>query len=723
MGNVQQDSASLVHQLRDLWESPRGTVLRIEALAMVAIALSFFLAVFGSCRRWSNRWVLQKGFWAANSLSLSLGTYSIGLMQSSSVKSEMYPVWGVSLLTIFGCVDPITSYSLDYNSQLWQIIYKICLYCGYVLLMSMSTISNQIGNAAVGVLSAVAFIKAFHRSLALVMPIGIKYKTKKIADHMSSVLWDDSYRTEDLYGYPYVLDWYIGKDRYKTPITIEEIWQCKDYHVSNCRDVCLSYSLSNLLQRRYFGFHCAESENHMTHDFVFKGLFHKRDDGVLDYKRAFKVIEVELAFVYDTFFTSNTFLRFNQAEAASIWSFASVIGICFVGVMTLNSSMRSTGRNSGRTIVVGTTKADLIITLVILVSLALVQLLQFIRCWTSNWARVAFAYSYIKNEEKGNKWINPWMGLKAHLTRITCFDSYLWQNKLGQYSFVDALSRRKSYLLRPSRFRGYLCLMFGLHYLAKVLRDMLYRETGHAIELHDDVKESIAEFLYKNGNHIRTDGSTFLDESGLGSTTIPIILRKWSDVKDISNILVWHIGTCYCELAQRQNGFFRCFQKDNGYLLNEEERKYHGVATALSKYYAYLLVSAPQLVLEDVNHGETTCRELRSSAGLCLSSRKRNKLEAMNSFVEYATPDDGLFSQGVELGKQLNGMSRCWKIAADFWIEALLYAAPSDSNVEEHVRHLSKGGEFITHLWALLSHAGILSKKEAGQRRGGEAIV
>lgn len=97
MGSVEQllggnaTSITLLHyQLIDLWRSPRGTVLRIEALALVAIALSFFLAIFGSCRRWSNRWIIQKGFMAAQVLSISLGTHSIGIMQSSSVKSEMY---------------------------------------------------------------------------------------------------------------------------------------------------------------------------------------------------------------------------------------------------------------------------------------------------------------------------------------------------------------------------------------------------------------------------------------------------------------------------------------------------------------------------------------------------------------------------------------------------------------------------------------------------------
>jgi hypothetical protein len=95
-GNITATSATLSHQLRDLWKSPRGTLVRIEALALLAIALSFFLAAFGSCRRWSGHWIVQKGVLAANVVSLSLGTYSIGLMQSSPVKSEVYPIWAVS---------------------------------------------------------------------------------------------------------------------------------------------------------------------------------------------------------------------------------------------------------------------------------------------------------------------------------------------------------------------------------------------------------------------------------------------------------------------------------------------------------------------------------------------------------------------------------------------------------------------------------------------------
>jgi hypothetical protein len=44
-----------------------------------------------------------------------------------------------------------------------------------------------------------------------------------------------------------------------------------------------------------------------------------------------------------------------------------------------------------------------------------------------------------------------------------------------------------------------------------------------------------------------------------------------------------------------------------------------------------------------------------------------------------------------------------WEVLARLWVQTLLYAAPY-GDVEAHRQHLSQGGEFITHLWALLYH-------------------
>ncbi|PUZ68233.1 hypothetical protein GQ55_2G009100 [Panicum hallii var. hallii] len=47
-----------------------------------------------------------------------------------------------------------------------------------------------------------------------------------------------------------------------------------------------------------------------------------------------------------------------------------------------------------------------------------------------------------------------------------------------------------------------------------------------------------------------------------------------------------------------------------------------------------------------------------------------------------------------------------WEVLALLWVQTLLYAAPY-GDVRAHLQRLSQGGEFITHLWALLYHIGI----------------
>lgn len=72
--------------------------------------------------------------------------------------------------------------------------------------------------------------------------------------------------------------------------------------ISRLKDACLSFGLFHLVVRRYFGYNCPESKLDKTRDLVLHGLLRTEQD----YRRAFQVIEVvelELAFLHDFFFT------------------------------------------------------------------------------------------------------------------------------------------------------------------------------------------------------------------------------------------------------------------------------------------------------------------------------------------------------------------------------------------------------------------------------------
>ncbi|KAG2550063.1 hypothetical protein PVAP13_9KG242100 [Panicum virgatum] len=138
------------------------------------------------------------------------------------------------------------------------------------------------------------------------------------------------------------------------------------------------------------------------------------------------------------------------------------------------------------------------------------------------------------------------------------------------------------------------------------------------------------------------------------------------------------------------------------------------VAMTLSQYCAYLIIYAPQLL--PGHKGDTSC--LLSAAAHEAASflkdkgNEQGRHEAMRSME----PDQQtIFGSGIKLGKQLQDIipddTRRWKVIADFWSELMLYLALSD-NIKGHIEQLAQGGEFITHLWALLYHAGIAKRED-----------
>ncbi|CAN6342732.1 unnamed protein product [Urochloa humidicola] len=778
-------STTSMHHLRDTWKSPKGTIIRIQALAVFAIIVTFFLLLFGSCRRWSSRWIVQKGFLAAHVLSLSVGTYSIGIMQSSSVRSEMYPVWTVSLFTIFGCIDPVTTYNgLDYKGPLSKVVYGICLHCGYVLLMSISTISSAVGNTAIGILSAITFMKGFHRSMALVQQRRMRNMVEGLDDNYLGqtclLKYDystdlesirDESRTRRL-----VVDFSTGTgttDSYYVRLNdVDELLREKKDELPrekkdelpreirdellSCYDTCVAYCLSHCLQRHFLGL-SSPMDRPQT---LLEGI---------DYRWVLKVIEIELGFLHDIFFTGNAFLHHYQAKTASLWALASFTGICFVGVAaaipgTMTSRSATSTGTGGCTHVVETTTVDLVMTFVILVCLALLQLLQLIRCWTSNWARLGVVCAYVRNNPQN--WRAWWMRLKLSVaTSTNWFDKFLWQEEIGQYSILHEGIGKKKVKQGTGGF-GYLPMvkMLGFDYVWEVLWDLLGSDTNKraAVSLDDDVKEYIVKFLGQIKND-RLDGNWLSFphdrriEEFLPYTYAPRFESEPHGCRYTRCVMAWCVATWYCEIHEQMKNDCRepdaevdigfrgtaatylktaakavagCFRKGGaareGTGGQRQENSNRRVANALSKYCAYLVVSVPELLPGIVSDTRRVYDHFSEAARTGYSSNELLKEIFDSQYLSKAKDYTGrpkvnayMSAEQVEernahpLYHTVMNLPDPWETLAGVWVRMLLYAAPY-GNVEAHMRQLSQGGEYITHLWALLYHLSIREWKLPG---------
>ena len=122
------------------------------------------------------------------------------------------------------------------------------------------------------------------------------------------------------------------------------------------------------------------------------------------------------------------------------------------------------------------------------------------------------------------------------------------------------------------------------------------------IGLHDDVKTSVANFLGKiKSSRIGKEWSSLFVDNGIDASsllpysnvTLPW-MRQGGENDVLSEpeayaftlrVMVWHVATWYCDKAEQEGG--------GGAGQQEKNRR---VAIALSRYCAYLVVSAPELL-------------------------------------------------------------------------------------------------------------------------------
>ncbi|XP_072149232.1 uncharacterized protein [Setaria viridis] len=218
------------------------------------------------------------------------------------------------------------------------------------------------------------------------------------------------------------------------------------------------------------------------------------------------------------------------------------------------------------------------------------------------------------------------------------------------------------------------------------------QKAGEKIKLTDELIERVLSG-FKESNRQLQDGQSALAKNQLGSQF------SWACTLSthIHKILVWHIGTTIAM---------------DGHPVPPTGD--HRVAKTLSDYCAYLVAFVPDML---PGHRYDTQRifdavvvEARKSITGCDSISSR--CEKLVMAVLPSNSSCTILELGARLGRELRGVvpeEQRWKVLADFWAEFILFLAPS-SNVEIHTETLAASGEFMTHLWALLTHAGILER-------------
>ncbi|GMY35286.1 hypothetical protein FCV25MIE_30528 [Fagus crenata] len=613
----------------DVVDRARKMLELIEVYVLLTTILIAFLVVFGSWRRRSHSSKLKYLIFIAYVLSTYLISYTMGQMGSAIFRNELFARYNLELL-------------IQYFWQGW-LIGKYSLGTKFSVPLCILYVLSLFRTAA--------------KSKALELAsksYGLVRSAKLIADYMDGDNeLSGALDAKNMIGYKYLVK-YGGKVKVEKPlyqkklqnpneaVTIEEIWQCRGRLLSSnvdpkgrLKDICLSYALFRLLCRRFAGYSCFESSQEKTWDFVQNGLLSTSDN---QYERAFRVIEVELAFLYDFFYTKYPVFFVNGLPILRTFEFIVVIFGCWVVVAVLahyNASnvdlnlMTPNGHD-----------VDVLLTGIVIVVILFMDVVQIFFINISDWAKVQWICYYVKNLSwHDNIYIEKFLQLVCHMKWLKP-----WDRKLSQYSLLQSFDHNPNKLFYNSWTSPYIDM------------ERKCQKQSAPITLPEQVREAIIKSLMKNGRQLT---------NGIASLQVHNLSWACSLETRTHVIMVWHIATSVCELNLSLQVILIGDQA-------ERRRRSHEfiVATKLSKCCAYLMAFAPRFL---PNHAYTT---------------------------------EFIFDQVVDEAKNIS------KIATRREADMMLFVTPSNDTTV-HAEHLAKGGEFVTHLWALLSHAGILKRDSA----------
>lgn len=201
------------------------------------------------------------------------------------------------------------------------------------------------------------------------------------------------------------------------------------------------------------------------------------------------------------------------------------------------------------------------------------------------------------------------------------------------------------------------------------------------------------------------------------------------DVEFDKSLLMWHIATDFCYYGD---------DKEEYGAISITESTHRKFCKLLSDYLMYLLVMRPQMMSTAAVTGKLryldTCDDIkkffhRRLTEVDLPSRERNELHklACDHLLSVDTSVDPKNIKGEKnksvlfdacvlaknLKTNMNGLKR-WKIMSEVWIEMLTYAASRCPGIA-HAQRLSKGGELLTFVWFLMTHLGLVEQFRVGK--------
>uniref|UniRef100_A0A7N2R468 DUF4220 domain-containing protein n=1 Tax=Quercus lobata TaxID=97700 RepID=A0A7N2R468_QUELO len=394
----------------------------------------------------------------------------------------------------------------------------------------------------------------------------------------------------------------------------------------------------------------------------------------VSFKEAFKVIEVELGFMYDVLYT----------KAFLVYSLKPVCFLCltsFSSTLVVLLVFSTVGDNKHLY-----TLDDRVITYVLLCGAILLEIYSVLIILTSDWSLHCLS-------KRQNVMVDLLYGGISVISSIPFLArKKRWRNKMGQYNLIKYCIERQPVLCGPIQRGGRVlknskcsdCIRKEERekHREKVLK---YSECSNCIRKEDSRKYH--ETVEEESDHVDKDAKCW-NEINIKYRNI---FKESVEVKFDQSILQWHIATSLC------------YNDDQNKHQNTSCQNHREASNLLSDYMLYLQVMRPIMLpngIEQIRFQDTLAEakiffEERKSVSDEIQASK--KLLAVNtdippSVVKGDRSKSVLFD-GCRLAKSLQCLEieKKWELVSNVWVEMMCYAA-TRCRWSHHAQQLCRGG-------------------------------
>ncbi|KAF4399348.1 hypothetical protein G4B88_022431 [Cannabis sativa] len=692
--------------LRELWKD-----WELRVMVLVSLSLQIILIFFGNRRKYSSKIWVRIVLWCAYLMADWIATVALGVISNNlgdvvetvgkggslDADAELTAFWAPFLLLHLGGPDTITAYSLEDNELWLRHLLGLGVQTGvtlYIFLMAWT--GSPLSLLSIPVF-CVGIIKYGERTWVLRSASSEKFRDSMLTPADPGPNYSkfmQEYTLKQFEGFHVTADEVIEA---QAPVSVSLV---ENYAIPDAAELLTAHELLHVFQRLFveliLGFDDREKSQSL-----FRGI---------SLEKAFKVVEIELGFVYDKLYTKAKVIYLFQGCCLRFLSFS-----CTLGVLVFFSFAEHKQSHS---------HVDLLISYLLLYAALLLEVYAIILLISSDWT---------------NHWLTK--HANASIRRVvTCLqlpnENHRWSNSIAQF---NALSFHLK-INKPTigyEIQKLLCL----DSLLEKSRYTKYKQVSREMRtlIFDHLKEKFEHLVAPS--IVATDARAVLTcRGGRVLENYCCTELDWSIKVDFDqSILIWHIAT------------YLCYYKDH--TAESFDNTKCKLSKRLSQYMVYLLVMRPFMLpvgigmirfrdtqaeitkffeehksssssLSDISRSSSSSTQFFSWAR---NKAKLDKSQACNMLLKVNTAVPAVKVKGdrsksvlfdaCRLAWELQGISdkdKKWEMISEVWVEMLAYAA-SQCRGNHHAQQLRRGGELLTHVWLLMAHFGLTEQFQISQ--------